>query len=314
MKADARPRRLAVAVPVANLRRKPADAPLMNVHDDLQATQLLFNELLLLKDEEGGWFRVEAIEQQKSLGAGAWEGCPGWVRKRDIAEVESPEEYNGLVRSAFTVVVAGPSPLAARLFPLSLGTRLLLKGEATKGFFQITLPHRSAGWVPKKDVARRGRIGHAAKRTGQELAGLARLFLGVPYFWGGRSMPLPWSRGPIMGVDCSGLVNLVFRAHDIDVPRDAHDQWTASRPTDAGRLSPGDLIFLSREGDPGIVNHVMLSLGGEQFIEASQTGDIVRIRTFADKFGLDLGRLAQQDFFTNRRKLYFGSIGAGSQE
>jgi len=115
-----------------------------------------------------------------------------------------------------------------------------------------------------------------------------------------------------MGVDCSGLVNLVFRANDIDVPRDAHEQWMASGQISAGSLSPGDLIFLSREGDASFVNHVMLSLGGEQFIEASQTGDIVRIRTFTEKFGLDLGRLGQQDFFINKKKLYFGRIEAES--
>jgi cell wall-associated NlpC family hydrolase len=111
-----------------------------------------------------------------------------------------------------------------------------------------------------------------------------------------------------MGVDCSGLVNLVFRANDIDVPRDAHEQWLVSRAVDAGSLDAGDLIFLSREGDMGFVNHVMLSFGGEQFIEASQTGDIVRISTFTEKFGLDLGRLRQQDFLVNKKKLYFGRI------
>jgi cell wall-associated NlpC family hydrolase len=96
------------------------------------------------------------------------------------------------------------------------------------------------------------------------------------------------------------------------VPKDAHEQWLASGPIAAGSLGPGDLIFLSREGDAGFVDHVMLSLGGEQFIEASQTGDIVRIRTFSDKFGLHLGGLAQRDLFIGRRKLYFGRMEANT--
>lgn len=304
MKTNKRARYLIVAVPVADLRRKPTDAPFMNVHDDLQETQLLFDELLLFKDEQEDWFFVETVEQQKRRG----EGYPGWVRKRDVAEREDPEEYNGLVRSAFTVVTVSPSPAASRLFPLSLGTRLSLKENIKRNFVEIALPHHKVGWVAKKDVARRAEVGCAKPPSGQDLVNVARLFLGVPYFWGGRSMPLPWSRGPVMGVDCSGLVNLVFRANDIDVPRDAHEQWVASVPIDAGGLLPGDLIFLSREGDAAIVNHVMLSLGGEQFIEASETGDVVRIRTFAEKFGLDLGRLAQQDFSIKKKKLYFGRI------
>ena len=92
------------------------------------------------------------------------------------------------------------------------------------------------------------------------------------------------------------------------MPKDAHEQWMASFPIDTDILGPGDLIFLSREGDAGFVDHVMLSLGGEQFIEASRTGDIVRIRTFSDKFGLHLGQLAQRDLFIGKRKLYFGRM------
>ena len=75
-------------------------------------------------------------------------------------------------------------------------------------------------------------------------------------------------------------MNLIFRARDIDVPRDAHEQWLSAAPIDAGSLGPGDLIFLSREGDADSVNHVMLSLGNDKFIEAPQTGDTVLNKDF----------------------------------
>ena len=94
MTANAGVRRLVVVKPVADLRRKPIGGPLMNVHDDLQETQLLFNELLLLTGEEEDWFRVETVEQRKSSGV----GFPGWVRKKDVERQESPREYDGLVR------------------------------------------------------------------------------------------------------------------------------------------------------------------------------------------------------------------------
>jgi gamma-D-glutamyl-L-lysine dipeptidyl-peptidase len=304
MESDAGTSRLVVRVPVADLRRKPADAPLMNVHDDLQETQLLFNEILLLKDAQEGWLRVETVEQRKSSGV----GYPGWVRKKDVRDEENPQEYNGFVQSASTVVVAKPASAAVRLFPLSLGTRLLLTGRTARGFLEIALPEDRRGWVPKRDIGKRGATGQEGMEMGRALVGTARLFLNVPYFWGGRSMPMDWSRGPVMGVDCSGLVNLVFRAHDIDVPRDAHEQWLFAEPVDVKELGPGDLIFLSRERNAELVDHVMLFLGGEQFIEAAQTGDTVRIRTFAEKLGLDLGELGQHDFFINKRKVYFGRI------
>lgn len=119
---------------------------------------------------------------------------------------------------------------------------------------------------------------------------------------------MPWSRGPVMGVDCSGLTNLVFRALHLELPRDAHDQWMTATAVAPQALGPGDLIFLSRQGEAGSVDHVMLSLGGEQFIEAAETGDIVRIATFSRKFGFGLRALEEKDLTVRDRKIYFGRI------
>lgn len=292
---------LSVTVPVADLRREPVDAPFVHVHDDLQETQLLFDELLLPRDEEGDWLRVEAMEQRKSNG----ENLAGWVRKEYVERIEAPPEYNGIVHGTFAIAMAMPSPGAAPLFPLSLGTRVLLTGVVSEGFSEILLPGRETGWVLGRNLARRGK---GTGRTGKEVAETARLFLGVPYLWGGRSMPVPGIGTPT-GVDCSGLVNLAFRTHEIEVPRDAHEQWLSASPIDAGDMGPGDVIFVSREGEAGSINHVMLSLGEERFIEAPNTGDIVRIRTFGQKFGLDLARLRRQDFVINGKNLYFGRMG-----
>jgi hypothetical protein len=44
---------------------------------------------------------------------------------------------------------------------------------------------------------------------------LARGFLGTPYLWGGRS---------IFGIDCSGLMQILFRMCGKNIPRDASEQ------------------------------------------------------------------------------------------
>ncbi len=295
-----------VAIPVADLRREPADGPGRDGCDDGRRSQLLYNEVLRVTEEQGEWLRVEAVEQRKFLGPSGWGGYPGWVRKRAVAQVEKPPGHNALIKSARTAVADGPSHKAAHLFYLSLGTRLATRGEA-KGFLEIPLPDGKAGWVSKKDVAAAGPMGLAGQCIGPELTRLARLFLGVPYLWGGRSMPLPASPTDA-GVDCSGLVNLVFRALGKDVPRDAHDQWLASDRLDPDDIRAGDLIFLSREEEPQSIDHVLLSLGGEEFIEAPHTGDAVRIRSFSDKLGCDLSTLARHDLTIGGRKLYLGRI------
>jgi len=295
-----------VSIPVADLRREPADAPGTDGRDDGRQSQLLYNEVLRVMEEQGDWLRVEAVEQPKFLGPIGWGGYPGWVWKKAVAKIEKPRGHNAFIKSARTAVGDGPSPKAAHLFHLSLGTRLATRGEA-KGFLEIPLPDGKAGWVSKKDVAVDAPMGLAGQCPGPELIRLARLFLGVPYLWGGRSMPLPASTTDT-GVDCSGLVSLVFRAFGKDVPRDACDQWLASDRLDTNELQQGDLIFLSREEEPESIDHVLLSLGGEEFIEAPATGDVVRIRSFSDKLGCDLSTLKRRDLTIGGRKLYFGRI------
>jgi len=111
-----------------------------------------------------------------------------------------------------------------------------------------------------------------------------------------------------MGVDCSGLVSLAFRAAGVELPRDAHDQLRVTTAVRADSLLPGDLVFLSRDGRPDSINHVMLSLGGERFIEAAETGDVVRIRTFRETMGKDLAGLEEKALATNGKRIYFGRI------
>jgi cell wall-associated NlpC family hydrolase len=295
-----------VTLPVADLWREPADSPATDGRDEGRLSQILCNEALLVVNEQGEWLHVEAMEQPKFLGPSGWGGYPGWLRKAAVAVAEKVPAWNASVGSAYAAVVERPSPGAAVLFHLPLGTRLRTAGEA-EGFMEIPLSRGKSGWVSKKDVAAIGFPGPAEQDMGRELIRLARLFLGVPYLWGGRSMPLPAST-MACGVDCSGLVNLVYRALGKDVPRDAYDQWLASRPIRPDELQPGDLIFLSRDEGLESINHVMLSLGEDRFIEAPRTGEVVRMGSLSERLGCDPGTLKGHDFTIEGRRLLFGRI------
>mgnify|MGYP001027934998 FL=1 len=251
-------------------------------------TQLLLNEALRCLGDENDWYMVEALEQKK-LSDDGWRGYPGWVAKDRAAPAEDGPVFDGvLVRGTLA-----SKPSASALY-LSAGTRLAMTGKHRNGLAGIRLPGDTAAWVPDADI-RRADTGIGSAATRQNVIGTAMSFIDTTYLWGGRSTPLrSLRRGPAVsgvggplpatGVDCSGLVNLSYRAAGIDVPRDARDQYAAARPLSPDRLRPADLIFLT-SGEGRGIDHVILYLGGERFIEAIETGRPVEVGTFRTRFG-----------------------------
>jgi len=313
----AQERLLVVTVPVANLRREPKEARRAHLRDELQETQLLFNETLLYRSEQPGWFSVEAREQLKSTGKG-WQGYPGWVRKECVSFVAEAPRYNAVVKRAVARLVAEPTEGAAPVLFLSLGTRLVLVDEpdAQAGLYgKAAIGGTKYAWVRKEDVTTT--LQNASiSRLRSNIVQTASLFIGVPYLWGGRSMFMADLTETVTGIDCSGLTNLIYRVHNIDIPRDAQDQWLAAHVTSDGPREnspdesprPGDLIFVARTTSPDSIDHVMLSMGGEWFIEAAETGSNAREKTFQQKFGLDLARLAKMKFTVQGKRIYFAAI------
>lgn len=109
----------------------------------------------------------------------------------------------------------------------------------------------------------------------------ARLFWGIPYHWGGRS---------IDKVDCSGLVGLVYQANGLQIPRDAHEIWMKARVIARSELSAGDLIFLFDSKNRKRVSHVMLYDGAHGVIEGPGTGQLVREMELEDRLKEAQGR------------------------
>ena len=96
--------------------------------------------------------------------------------------------------------------------------------------------------------------------------------LGIPYQWGGAAK---------LGghTDCSGLVQAVYGANGISVPRTTYQQWAAGTPVDPHNMQPGDLVFFDMtKAGPG---HVGIYVGGNKFIEDPHTGAAVRTSTLS---------------------------------
>lgn len=89
-------------------------------------------------------------------------------------------------------------------------------------------------------------------------------YLGIKYVWGGET--------PRIGLDCSGLVLVVFRQHGVFVPHYSGWQFKMGTPVPKAQLQPGDLVFY---GHP--VHHVGIYIGDGYYIHAPRTGDVVKI-------------------------------------
>lgn len=133
----------------------------------------------------------------------------------------------------------------------------------------VTLPDGRRGWVPSSAVL----LPPEAPQCPEEVLALALRLQGTPYRWGGAAPD---------GVDCSGLVQEVYRMGGHSLPRLADEQFEATRPVEEGDLLPGDLVFFTTYL-PG-PSHVGIYLGDGRFLHASSSQGVTEERLDRDYF------------------------------
>lgn len=299
-----------VCVTLANIRRQPVDMKLEYLHDELQETQVLYNERLLVKNIEKDWIFVEAEEQKTFKKENRWQGYPGWIKKENV--VTPVKRFKGsrlTIKKKVSAVYKEPCEESSILLRPIFGTRFFVMGQdEINNFYNVELADGRDGWVKKTDVSLEKKNNNIMNLK-QQLVDYGRLFLDTPYLWGGRSIFVP-GLDTITGVDCSGLVNLVYRTVNIDIPRDAHDQWLATERIPSKDLDAGDLIFVSEPNNPEKIVHVILYAGDEKLIEANETGKSVREIDFFKRFSTKLSKTKDVFIEIENRYLYFGRVRA----
>jgi hypothetical protein len=195
-------------------------------HSSEMVNQLLFGEQVeLLKKKNDLWVKIRSLH----------DNYVGWVTITLITETEEP---NISGRPIFSAELFSNYRAGNREMIIPFGSVINAFGKSDEMFQGNTF---TAGQV---------------ERSPAFLRGQALRWLNVPYLWGGRTA---------MGVDCSGLVQVLFRVMGIDLPRDAWQQAQAGSVIKKFRDAlPGDLLFFDAKEDivhvgiliePGLMIH-----------------------------------------------------------
>ena len=229
-----------VIEPQAPLRGEPShEAPLLT--EALKGERVTIYE----KNDEGwAWGQLVA------------DGYVGWLSANALAPPGAPPTHK--VAALRTLVFPGPSIKLAPLEALPLGARVAVARREER--MAVT---QSGGYLPAVHLA-------PIDVYETDFVAVAERFLGVPYLWGGKT---------VLGLDCSGLVQIALAACGISCPRDSDMQEEAlgspiAAATDRSDLKRGDLVFWT--------GHVAIVRDRANFLHANAFHMAVAIEPIGD--------------------------------
>lgn len=224
-------------LPNIPLRRTPEDGGEM-------MTELLFGDACEVYEYTGTWARIK----NKA------DGYEGWLTTKMLTFVSKNEylEYDPIVQPVL-------SSYCAEAFD-DRGQHLLLTGGSVLPDY---LPDGSF-----RVKNRRFRLNpELVKPVSESVLDTAMKFLNSPYLWGGKNA---------LGIDCSGLTQVAFRIHGIQLLRNACQQVTQGELVPfLQEALPGDLAFFDH--DDRVISHVGMICGQGHILHASGNVHIDRL-------------------------------------
>lgn len=243
-----------VTVSVANMRSKRGQAEELG-------SQLLMGMVVNLLKIRGGWYYVQSHDhylgwiEDGSLFVTDRAGVDRWVNTPKSIVTD----YFGIVRSQ-------PNRKSLPVTDVVAGA-LLKQGSPKGAWLGVALPDGRSGFLESNLVEEYSAWKRTRQLTPDNVERTAKLFVGVPYLWGGTSPK---------GFDCSGYTKTVYRLNGLELDRDANQQATQGEDIQTGKnfdgLKKGDLLFFGRKATadrPERIWHVAIYLGNQEFIQCA---------------------------------------------
>jgi hypothetical protein len=213
-------------------------------------TQILFGELFRILLSEKGWTKVQL----------SYDDYIGWIASNQLqllTEKEFLNLFNAETAVALDLVQLISNQTRNSIAPLIIGSSL---PGYFNGDFTILTDHYfydgAVAEISPFDIISTRQDHLKAKHA---IISDAMMYLNAPYLWGGRTP---------FGIDCSGLVQMVYKNKKIKLLRDASQQATHGEPLNfVSEAEPGDLAFFDDEG--GNITHVGIMVDKSRIIHAS---------------------------------------------
>ena len=204
-------------------------------------SQLLFGECVEILEMQDKWLKVKNIS----------DNYIGWADKKMI-EPFSQEAFQILQINARSVKVCVP---LSQCWKKSSNEKILLPASAV---LWLNEDNQCIFGGEKYDY-NSTEIFVQTSQLNKQIIHYACQFLNTPYLWGGKS---------VLGIDCSGLVQVVFGIIGMQLPRDASQQIEVGTPiTSLQQAITGDLAFFANEEER--VVHVGILMNNREIIHAS---------------------------------------------
>lgn len=244
-----------VRVSVANVKSRPS-------HPAEMATQAVMGWTVRILKQQSGWYYVHT-EPDNYL---------GYVEELQLTQVteETATAWTRGSRVIVTAPLAYVRESAAEEAPpvsdVVMGS-LLRRVSADGGWLKVELPDARQGFLRAAAAVDYAEWRATKRPTADGVESIAKLFMGVPYLWGGTSSK---------GFDCSGYAKTVLRMNGIELPRDTDQQ--AREGTEVAiddtmsQLHKGDLLYFGTRATadrPERISHVGIYVGNGEFLHAS---------------------------------------------